>query len=97
MSVSRDVQYMKLTNDLRDLKAKREKVRPMLYWLLMIVLVFVGLFLPGWLAFLAWGVALASLLAGLTAHSNLGTLDKQVSELERQIRALEAPPASPPA
>lgn len=97
MSVSRDVQYMKLTNELRDLKAKREKVRPLLYWLLMIVFGLLALFSSGLWFILFVILAIAGLLAGLTAHSNLGTLDKQIAEMERQVRALEAPPASPPA
>jgi hypothetical protein len=60
MSISRDVQYMKLSNELRDLKAKKEKTRPMMYFLLLIVLVLGGLFFTGWVAFACWFFAVAA-------------------------------------
>lgn len=95
MSISRDVQYMKLTNELRDLKAKKEKTRPMMYFLLLIVLVLGGLFFTSWVAFACWFFAIAALLAGITSYMSLGKLIKQVDELEKQVKALEAAPPAP--
>lgn len=96
MAISRDVQYVKLTNDLRDLKAKRDKIRPALYWLGMIVFGILVLSISGILWTLLFGIlTIASFFAGLQAWSMRGTLAKQIAELETQIKALEAPAPAP--
>lgn len=96
MSVSREMQYMKLSNDLRDLKTKRDKIRPALYWLGVVVFLLLAFIVNGLLwTILFFILAIAALLAGLTAWSMRGTLLKQITALEAQVKALEAP--APPA
>lgn len=85
-AISADARYLDLTNQLRDLQAQRAKLRISLYFLVAVVFGLTAVvFMPSAIAFLIGIIALAALLAGITAISKRSKLDKQISDLKTQL------------
>jgi len=97
LSVSRDAQYLKLDNELRDLKQQRQKARPALYLLLAIILGLLGFFVPIPIAIFVWLFALASLLAAITAVAKVNSLNGQIAKVEARMKSIASAAPSAPA
>jgi len=88
-SPSTDAQYLRLDNEIRELRRAREKARPAVYILLAILLASLGFVLPFGLALLVWLFALASVFAAITAASKRSALGKQISDLDARLNSFQ--------
>jgi len=90
-SPSTDAQYLRMDNELRDLRQKLEKTRPAVYVLLFILFGVLGFVLPFGLAMLSWLFALAAVLTAITGASKRSKIRKQISDLESKLNSFQEP------
>jgi hypothetical protein len=88
-AVSADAQYLNLQNQLRDLQAQKEKVRPLFYLLLALLCFGLAIFVFGGLLALLLGVfGVASILAGGMAVIKRSSLSGQIKTTQAKIQAI---------
>ena len=87
--ISKDAQVSLLDNQLRDLRAQRSRVRPLLAFLVGILFLMLGVLLVhGMFGMFLAVLGVAGLLGGVAALAKRSALDRQIAETQQQIEAL---------
>ena len=87
--INPDAKTALLDNQLRDLRAQRSRVRPLLAFLAGILFLILGVLMsPGMFGILLAVLGVAGLLSGVMALVKRSALDHEIAELQKQIEAL---------
>ena len=86
--ISQDANTSMLDDQLRDLRAQRSRVRPWLAFIVGFLFLILGvLVLHGMFGVLLAVLGVAGLMAGVIALMKRSALDREITELQKQIEA----------